>query len=169
MKVRRGFVSNSSSTSYTCDVCGEECSGMDMGLSDAEMMQCVHGHTFCESHKTDFTPESLSIEQMKKDLSEYTSYNEDREARVRLQAQVAENDDEIRELWEEHCDDGDDPYDVDIRLCPICQFTNFHAGDGLKYLLKTLGKTAEQVLAEMKESCGGDYKALVEQIKDIKI
>lgn len=50
MKIRKGFVSNSSSSSFTCDVCGENCSGMDMGLKDAEMYECEEGHTFCESH-----------------------------------------------------------------------------------------------------------------------
>lgn len=51
MKIRSGFVSNSSSSSFICDVCGENQSGYDMCISDAEMWQCVNGHTFCESHK----------------------------------------------------------------------------------------------------------------------
>lgn len=50
MKIRVGFVSNSSSSSYICDVCNEEVSGWDMGLSEAEMYQCVGGHTFCQEH-----------------------------------------------------------------------------------------------------------------------
>ena len=50
MKTRKGFISNSSSTSFVCDVCGEEVSGMDMGLSEAEMSECENGHTFCDSH-----------------------------------------------------------------------------------------------------------------------
>ena len=51
MKTRTGFVSNSSSSSFVCDVCGEECSGYDMGLDEAGMVQCVNGHTFCEGHR----------------------------------------------------------------------------------------------------------------------
>lgn len=47
MKIRKGFISNSSSTSFICDVCGEEVSGMDMGLEEAEMYECENGHTFC--------------------------------------------------------------------------------------------------------------------------
>jgi len=50
MKVRHGFISNSSSTSFICDVCGEDASGWDMGLDDADMFQCENGHTFCRSH-----------------------------------------------------------------------------------------------------------------------
>jgi hypothetical protein len=47
MKIRNGFVSNSSSTSFTCDVCGYECGGWDYSLDDANMYECENGHTFC--------------------------------------------------------------------------------------------------------------------------
>ena len=50
MKTRHGFVSNSSSTSFTCNVCGEEYSGMNMGLCDFYMVECINGHIFCEDH-----------------------------------------------------------------------------------------------------------------------
>ena len=35
MKIRKGFVSNSSSSSFICDVSGEEHQGMDIGLEGA--------------------------------------------------------------------------------------------------------------------------------------
>ena len=47
MKFRKDFVTNSSSSSYVCEICGRTESGWDMGLSEAEMMECVNGHTFC--------------------------------------------------------------------------------------------------------------------------
>jgi hypothetical protein len=50
MKIRKYFVSNSSSSSYICDVCGHEESGWDLGLSDADMVECEHGHIFCVDH-----------------------------------------------------------------------------------------------------------------------
>jgi len=53
MKIRKGFISNSSSTSFICEVCGETVSGMDMGLEDAEMYECENGHTFCKDHAVD--------------------------------------------------------------------------------------------------------------------
>jgi len=49
MKVRQGFVSNSSSSSFICDLCGRQESGWDMGLSEAELVECQNGHTICES------------------------------------------------------------------------------------------------------------------------
>ena len=50
MKIRTGFVSNSSSSSFVCDFCGEEQSGMDLCLREAGMVECVNGHIFCEAH-----------------------------------------------------------------------------------------------------------------------
>src|SRR5574343_1703011 len=50
MKVRLGFVTNSSSSSYICDICGADESGCDMSLSDVYMVQCINCHTFCEHH-----------------------------------------------------------------------------------------------------------------------
>lgn len=51
MKIRYGFVSNSSSSSFICDVCGNNVSGMDLCLDEAGMLECVQGHVFCKDHK----------------------------------------------------------------------------------------------------------------------
>ena len=50
MKIRNGFVSNSSSSSFICDVTGRVESGWDITLEEAEMYQCKNGHTFLESY-----------------------------------------------------------------------------------------------------------------------
>lgn len=50
MKIRSGFVSNSSSSSFMCDVCGRTESGWDACLRDFGMVECVNGHEFCEEH-----------------------------------------------------------------------------------------------------------------------
>jgi len=51
MKTRDGFVSNSSTSSFTCEVCGANYAERDASLCDAEMYRCIdHGHTFCDSH-----------------------------------------------------------------------------------------------------------------------
>ena len=48
MKIRTGFVSNSSSSSFVCDVSKEIYSGWDASLSDFELYECENGHTFHE-------------------------------------------------------------------------------------------------------------------------
>jgi len=47
MKVRLGFVSNSSSSSFVCDLCGETFGGRDLSPSDVYHCDCENGHTIC--------------------------------------------------------------------------------------------------------------------------
>ena len=48
MKIRLMFVSNSSSSSFLCEVTGRIKSGMDVGLDDVDMAECVNGHIFSD-------------------------------------------------------------------------------------------------------------------------
>ena len=50
MKIRRGFVSNSSSSSFICDISGNMECGYDMSAEDAEMYECEKGHTFMDQY-----------------------------------------------------------------------------------------------------------------------
>jgi len=52
MKIRTGFVSNSSSSSFICDVCGTVGSGWDASPDDVGMYECVEEHVFCQHHIT---------------------------------------------------------------------------------------------------------------------
>jgi hypothetical protein len=55
MKIRTGFVSNSSSSSFVCCICGhaEEVSSEEMEY--AVDCSCEHGHNFCRDHLPDIT------------------------------------------------------------------------------------------------------------------
>jgi hypothetical protein len=46
MKFRKGFVSNSSSSSFVCCITGEIESGMDVSYEDMGFAACCHGHEF---------------------------------------------------------------------------------------------------------------------------
>lgn len=69
MKLRMGFVSNSSSSSFICDITGNVESGMDLSLEDAGMVECVNGHTFGE----DFLLGTLDdiVEELGKEPRDY--------------------------------------------------------------------------------------------------
>jgi len=48
MIVRTGFVSNSSSSSFICSICGGEEAGFEVGPSDFDMVRCENEHLFHE-------------------------------------------------------------------------------------------------------------------------
>ncbi|MBT6050108.1 MAG: hypothetical protein HOG49_25200 [Candidatus Scalindua sp.] len=50
MKIRNGFVSNSSSSSFICEICGDSEVGYDSHPTDLVMEFCEHGHLFCKGH-----------------------------------------------------------------------------------------------------------------------
>jgi len=70
VKKRSYFVSNSSSSSFICEVCGCTESGMDWGVSDADMFHCENGHTVCNSHK-------LKVEEKIEEDIENDDYEDD--------------------------------------------------------------------------------------------
>lgn len=47
MKIKTGFVSNSSTTSFVCCVCKEQFSGMDLTVREVEHSTCENGHIVC--------------------------------------------------------------------------------------------------------------------------
>jgi len=52
MKLRAGFVSNSSSSSYVCEVCDESFETWDEGISHFNLVMCEeYDHLFCEDHR----------------------------------------------------------------------------------------------------------------------
>jgi hypothetical protein len=149
MKIRNGFVSNSSSSSFTCEVCGETVSGMDMSRSESGMVECENGHTFCESHEVAGT--EIPVEEKRKKLFadvEDSSYykTRPREKAVELDTISNYTEDEVNESYDEKCDDDGQS----AESCPICMFKDLDESRALRYLLQKSGLTEKTLLEELK-------------------
>ena len=149
MKFRKDFVTNSSSSSYVCEICGRIESGFDLCLSDAEMMECVNSHTFCR--------EEALKRPSKKDLIKMILENEwnkdtwdstlkGRRDYTEEELITMEEDD----LFDKFCSEGG-YYEVPECVCPICQFIEYSEYDLSAYLLKKYGIPRDDVFAEVKQ------------------
>jgi len=118
LKIRKGFVSNSSTSSFVCDVCGEGCSGMDIGLSDCDMVKCVNEHTICRE-------ELLH----KEELQELIDQNNELE----------ETDDE---KWDEELSYN---YGIPEKFCPCCQLKSIPKDERYLFIKRIFGFTEEGI------------------------
>lgn len=121
MKIRHGFVSNSSSSSFTCDVCGHSEAGYDLSHYDACMHECENGHTICQD---DLLVEVSVLEEEVKKL-------------------VEENPDEYDEqetIW----------YEMPEKYCPICAMVQFSNYDLKRYLKKKTNITEAEAFESVK-------------------
>ncbi|HUS51014.1 MAG TPA: hypothetical protein VMZ91_12675 [Candidatus Paceibacterota bacterium] len=157
MKIRNGFVSNSSSSSFICSVCKEEVIGRDISLRDAEMVQCKKGHKFCEEHKL----REISIE----DKINYVLNDKyvDEESKKLV---VKMNEEEFEDWWE---GDGEGySYEFDNEIpsdcCPICSMKSFDENEMFLYLIKETGKTKEEIKKEIQNKYK-DYEEFKKYIK----
>jgi AraC-like DNA-binding protein len=135
MKFRKDFVTNSSSSSYVCEICGRSESGWDMGLSEAEMVECENGHVICQDEM---------LEMDKKEIVKLILENEYNSC----------SEEELQDMNEEEllsvCD-GEFRYNVPECLCPVCNFIEYSENDLSQYLQKKYGTSRDEVFAEVKQ------------------
>lgn len=148
MKYRLDYVTNSSSSSFVCNVCNHVESGYDMCLSEAEMHYCDNGHTFCEDH-TFAENKELAIALLKNMKEKYIkfSYNKDKIPEIEevLKAIGYEDYDDYEQIFEEY--ELRDNYPVEF--CPICSHHHIREGEALDYALNKLGIKKEALFIEI--------------------
>lgn len=142
MKINLGFISNSSSSSFICEICGRTESGWDANEEEFGFVRCINNHIFCDD-------EMLDVEVPEKD----------------------EEDDEglVAECQCPICNFSEPSYPTlkryFLKTSTITESEVFEEikkinkrrrvlkpHEYVEYVLRTLNKTVDQVLNELKET-----------------
>lgn len=152
MKIRTDFVTNSSSSSFVCEICGRTESGFDMGLSDFDMMSCINDHVFCCDEALDMPSKEEMIKAILENeyniKSRYDYFSRKYHETVYSEEQLLEMDNS--ELFYSFYN-PEGYYEVPESMCPICQFIEYSEYDLSAYLLKEYGVSRDEVFAEVKK------------------
>lgn len=127
MKVRSGFVSNSSSSSFVCDICGEGGEIMTDSGETPGVFWCENGHCFCSCH----LDSKWSTENNKWGRYEYPEWMNE--------IVVKKTEGRHRTLADALEEDYDFYNNIPAEICPICRHEQPAISDTQKWLLKQLG------------------------------
>ena len=150
MKIRKDFVTNSSSSSYVCEICGETNEGYDMSITEAGMYECENGHVFCQYH--------TSVNEISRTQKETIINGRNGTPKSSLKEMDM---DEINEQIQNIIDE--DPYDIPEELCPICQFREIKPEDMIRFMMKEEGLKKSELLT----MCSRSFKNYEEFLKYI--
>lgn len=147
MKFRKDFVTNSSSSSYVCEICGAVESGMDASPYDLGMVECVNGHIICENESLPHPNKNQMIDEIIQNgwnLQRWVSWVGYRDF-TREDLLELDEEDILYRFYkdEENC--------MPECICPICQFEEYSTSDMAAYLMKEFGVPREEVFAEIKK------------------
>lgn len=162
MKIRKGFVSNSSSSSFICEVCGEVEAGYDMSYDEAGFMMCEHGHVLCKSHIHPITIDKAKalLEKIKSDTKYVSGDFLEKEEADQLQELIDIDVDSLN--YRSFQDYGYDQFPEEI--CPICSLEEISDSDILMYILKEHNSTRQFVIDKAKKEFG-TYGKFMESLK----
>jgi hypothetical protein len=165
MKIRKGFVSNSSSSSFLCEICGAMGSGYDTCASELGFAILPCGHTICESEVLNLSDDEfakLAVANLKEEIKKSEKIINDKsmsEIQIKSARYDLTSEQETLKDIEKVIKDGNSVRDnyIDItdekylkQQCPICTNKVVLEKDLLEYALTLLGKNKQQLTEEIK-------------------
>ena len=139
MKIRIGFISNSSSTSFTCVVCGETEVGWDGDYGDNnDPIECVNDHRMhirCLSF--DIDEDEPKFQKVVEDML------------LEQKGHKIIHDPNKKYIYENTWDELDDI--LPESGCPICSFEMIYEPEFLERLLWNIGKSQKEYLERFKQ------------------
>lgn len=161
MKIRNGFVSNSSSSSFVCDVCKHSEVIYDGGDDDS-FCKCVNGHSLCRTHlnKAARLDAQKMREALIKDIKGWATGQE-------LEDNIKEFEEMDTAGLKDAYDDVFGGFEIPEELCPLCTFTTLSDDDLMNYLLMTL-KTTKKEAIKTAISTYEDLKTFESVVKEYK-
>jgi hypothetical protein len=162
MKVILGFVSNSSSSSFVCDISGRVESGWDMCLRDAEMCECENGHCVGEEHIVSLIDDVIKKDGVDKVNEMVFAFYEIDDEDAKESVHFSNGHEFIHNVVDE-VDDA--RYSLPAEFCPICSLTSITDVDMLLYLLKKADVMRKDIAAVMKKEFDGNHNQLREWLK----
>lgn len=139
MKFRKDFVTNSSSSSYVCEICGVTESGWDISLREAGMVECTNNHVFCKDEMLEVSREELLDYFNKEFDSDVFEENKDL------------SDDILMDMLLDDDTLSDFRYNVPECFCPICRFIEYSNEDLAKYLEKKYKVSRNEVFEKIRQ------------------
>lgn len=170
MKIRHGFVSNSSSSSFICDITGDTIEDGDCDLSDLGYVECENDHRMPENYvicssifsKQLFNP-GESVEFYRELLkNEYPSANDKYlDKHAKLLFETKEDEIPFKQTIIDYYSSEDKQ--IKTKFCPVCNLHNISDYFLFEYVINKFKLSRLELTDEMRQK----YKTYVNMYKDL--